>query len=268
MKAEIPQTVMARYDPNLKSAGDDQPGTIGLYGVIGKSLDGTGWTASKMAGVLRNIGARDVVLNINSPGGDVFEGLAMYNLLRDHPGEVTARIIGVAASAGSFVAMAADRIEIAKAASMMIHNTQSIAIGDRNAMRETADWMEQFDALLAEIYADRTGKPARAIAKLLDAETWLMGSAAVDQGFADAIAAVDVTSEQPAIGNKVRDAESKLRACGLSRSEAQSMIADVKAALSDSAPPVSLRDSADQSETKPAPSAIAEVLKNLKENQK
>ncbi|MBN0106041.1 Clp protease ClpP, partial [Pseudomonas aeruginosa] len=83
---------------------------------------GEGVTAKRIAGALRAIGGDvDVTVNINSPGGDVFEGLAIYNLLREHKGKVTVRVLGLAASAASFIAMAADEVKIARAGFLMIH---------------------------------------------------------------------------------------------------------------------------------------------------
>ena len=259
-KTEIPESVLKAFDPTLRAASDSEPGTIGIYSVIGEDFwTGDGFTAKKLSGILRGLGSRDVILNINSPGGDVFEGLAIYNILRDHPGKVTARIVGLAASAASFIAMAADRIEVGSAASLMIHNTQTIVAGDRHALRDVADWQEQFDNMLAAIYAERTGLTDKAVGKMLDAETWIIGGQnAVDQGFADALlAADDVTHAEPAATNSVRKVEEQLRASGLSRSAAQAIIANIKSTLSDSAPAASLSDSASK------PSAIAEVLNHL-----
>lgn len=262
LKADIPQSVLARYDERLRAAKDDEPGTIGLYGRIGEDWNGDGWTAKKVSAILRNLGSRDLVVNINSPGGDVFEGLAIYNLLRDHAGKVTAHIVGLAASAASFIAMAADEVKIAKAASMMIHNTQSIAIGDRHIMRNAADWMEQFDELLADIYADRSGQDAKKIGKMLDAETWLLGQSAIDAGLADGLMPADAVREDAAAKatNGVRQVEEMLRAEGLTRSKAQGIIASIKSALSDSAPAASLSDSASK------PSAFAELLPQFRSN--
>ena len=260
-KSEIPASVLKAYDPALRAADDGEPGTIGIYSAIGEDLwSGEGFTAKKLAGILRGMGSRDVLLNVNSPGGDVFEGLAIYNMLRDHPGKVTARIVGVAASAASFVAMAADEIQIGKAASMMIHNTQTIVSGDRHALRDVADWQEQFDNMLAAIYAERTGLTDKALGKMLDAETWLLGQDAVDQGFADALLTADTTRQEPAVTNSVREAERQLRAAGLSRTAAQSMIATIKASVSDSPEPA-LSDSGN---TVPATSVFSEVLSHIR----
>lgn len=264
-KSEIPASVLKAYDPALRAADDGEPGTIGIYSAIGEDFwSGDGFTAKKLGGILRGMNGRDVKLNINSPGGDVFEGLAIYNMLRDHPGKVTARIIGVAASAASFIAMAADEIQICKAAGMMIHNTQTVVAGDRHALRDVADWQEQFDNMLSAIYAERTGLTDKAVGKMLDAETWLMGQAAVDQGFADSLLAADTVRQEAASTNSIREVERQLRASGLSRSAAQAMIASIKASVSDSEPHA-LSDSGKQ---EPKQSAISEVLNHIRSNPK
>lgn len=189
-----------------------------------------------MAAILRSLDGRDVQLNINSPGGDVYTGLAIYNLLKDYQGQVTARVMGIAASAASFIAMAADKVEIGKAAVMMIHNTQTIAAGDRHELQAVADWMAPFDSMLAEIYADKSGKDPKAIGKMLDASTWLYGQQAVDAGLADGLLSVDDTTHDgnSQATNSIRQIEHQLRARGLSRSESQSIISNIKSALSDS----------------------------------
>ncbi|MFT2622165.1 head maturation protease, ClpP-related, partial [Escherichia coli] len=76
----------------------------------------------------------------NSPGGDMFEGLAIYNLLREHEGEVNVKVLGLAASAGSVIAMAGDTVQIARAGFLMIHNAWVVAMGNRNDLRELAAW--------------------------------------------------------------------------------------------------------------------------------
>jgi len=133
-------------------------------------------------------GAGDIRLRINSPGGDVFDGIAMHNDLRDHAGRVDVEIAGIAASAASIVAMAGDTISIAENAFVMIHNAWTIALGDRRDLEKTASVLSEIDAALADTYARRTGATAAAMAALMDEETWLRGADAVGAGFADAVA--------------------------------------------------------------------------------
>lgn len=175
------------WNPGVRAAAAEDDASISIFDVIGEDWwTGEGVTSKRIAGALRAIGDRDVVVNINSPGGDYFEGLAIYNLLREHKGRVTAKIVGIAASAASVIAMAADEIQIARAGFLMIHNTWIVAMGDRHALREAAEWLEPFDQTGADIYAARTGQDIAEIGAMLDKETWIGGAEAVEQGFADA----------------------------------------------------------------------------------
>lgn len=237
--ARIPESVMARFDPAIRaeSTSNEDAATIGIYSPIGDTYYGDGWTSAKMSAILRSVGNRDLTVNINSPGGDVFEGLAIYNLLRAHPAKVTVNVVGLAASAASFIAMAADEINIGRAAFMMIHNAWVIAAGDRNDFKDFADWLAQFDETLADIYSARTGVDAKTVAKLMDAETWMGGQKAVDEGFADDLLAADrVTRKEDdkSADNGVRGAERLLRNEGLSKTVSQRIISEIKSMLSDS----------------------------------
>src|SRR5690606_26247503 len=133
-----------------------------------------------VAAALRAMGAGPVTVNVNSPGGDMFEGLAIYNLLREHEGEVTVKVLGLAASAASIIAMAGDTVQIARAGFLMIHNCWVVAQGNRHDLREYAEMMEPFDAAMADIYSARTGLDATEVQKQLDAESWINGSAAIE----------------------------------------------------------------------------------------
>ena len=120
---------------------------IGAYGVSAKLfLDD-----------LRAVKAKSVDLEINSPGGDVFAGLAIYNGLRNSGKTINVKVLGLAASAASLVAMAGDTIEMPENAFLMIHNPWSFAAGDANDMRATADVLDKIGASLVTTYANRTG---------------------------------------------------------------------------------------------------------------
>ncbi|RYD30290.1 MAG: Clp protease ClpP, partial [Sphingomonadales bacterium] len=158
LRSELAPTALDRWNADVRAAAkDDAENTISVLDPIGADWFGEGVTAKRVAAALRSIGNKDVVVTINSPGGDYFEGLAIYNLLREHPAKVTARIVGIAASAASVIAMAADEVQIARAGFLMIHNTWVVAAGDRHAMRDVADWLEPFDLAAVDIYAARSG---------------------------------------------------------------------------------------------------------------
>lgn len=227
-----------RWNSGVRATAEDDDRTISIYDVIGYDYwTGEGVIAKRIAGALRSMGKGPVTVNINSPGGDVFEGLAIYNLLREHPGEVTVKVLGLAASAASFIAMAGDNIQIARAGFMMIHNTWSIAIGNRNDLREFADWLEPFDKTSADIYSAQTGLDQKAVMKLMDAETWMGGSDAVERGFADELLASDQvgSGDGKAAASAVRRIEAALRATGIPKGDAMRLISEFKSSVRDAA---------------------------------
>ena len=160
-------------DPAVLSIFDD----IGAFGVSAKSF----------LNDLASAQGDSVRVEINSPGGDVFAGLAIYNGLRNSGKKVNVRVLGLAASAASLVAMAGDTIEMPENSFMMVHNPWGFAIGGADDMRDTADMLDKLGASLASTYAKRTGKSAEEITALLDAETWMSAAEAVDAGFATAV---------------------------------------------------------------------------------
>ncbi|MFH5927144.1 head maturation protease, ClpP-related [Roseomonas xinghualingensis] len=197
VRSEIADPAAERWNRSVKAAASDDA-TISVLDVIGEDYwMGEGVTAKRIAAALRAIGERPVTVNINSPGGDVFEGLAIYNLLREHPARVTVKVLGLAASAASVIAMAGDDVRVARAGFLMIHNTWVVASGNRHDLRDAADYLEPFDKALVDIYAARTGLDEADLAGMLDKETWIGGSDAVEQGFADGLLASDAVREDP-----------------------------------------------------------------------
>lgn len=185
LKWDAPSDVLARWSEGPLAAEADEPNTVSIYDQIGDDGFGGGFGAKRMAAALRSVGNNPVTVNINSPGGDFFDGLAIYNLLVEHPAKVTVRVMGLAASAASIIAMAGDDVEMGAGSFLMVHNAWALAIGNRHDMRAAADVLEPFDGAMAEIYAARTGKKYEDIAKMLDAETWMNATQAIEQGFAD-----------------------------------------------------------------------------------
>ena len=160
--------------------------TIYLYDEIGPGyygmLDGK-WMADELA----KANGEDVELRINSPGGSVFEGQAMYTALRRYTGKVTVNVDSLAASAASFVAMAASRISMAENAMMMIHKAWGLTVGNADDTRKQADLLDKIDGVLVAQYAARTGNTPEQISEWMAAETWMTAQEAVDRKFADEI---------------------------------------------------------------------------------
>lgn len=208
---------------------------ITMFDIIGEDFwSGGGITAKKVAQQLRAIGDRPVEVQINSPGGDMFEGIAIYNVLREHPQAVTVKVMGMAASAASIIAMAGDTVEIGAASFLMIHNCWVLAMGNRHDMRETAEFLEPFDAAMVEVYAARSGQKADQIAAWMDAETFMSGSQAIERGFADALLPADkTTTDEKAKAedrsvNELRAMELQLVSAGLTRTQARDRINKIK----------------------------------------
>ncbi|NYT25388.1 Clp protease ClpP [Alcaligenaceae bacterium] len=226
-----------RWNSAIRAETVEDERSIGIYDVIGYDWwTGEGVTAKRVAAALRSMGPGPVTVNINSPGGDMFEGLAIYNILREHDGEVTVKVLGLAASAASVIAMAGDTVQIARAGFLMIHNCWVMAVGNRHDLREIADTMEPFDAAMADIYSVRSGISVEDVQKLMDGETWINGSAAVEQGFADELLASDqVKQGEQKNASAVRRLEAALRASGMPKSEAMKLISEFKSSAGDPA---------------------------------
>jgi ATP-dependent Clp protease protease subunit len=147
-----------------------------------------GIAAAPFVKALRGINAKTINLRINSPGGSVFAARAIEQALRDHPAKVIAHVDGLAASAATFIAMAADEVVMAKGALFMVHKAWGMAMGNSTDMMETAALLEKIDGTLVDTYAERTGQKPEQIAEWLAAETWFTADEAVQYGFADRVA--------------------------------------------------------------------------------
>lgn len=239
VSAFTPPSVYERWNaecagirPAALASGDN---VITMFDVIGEDWwTGGGITAKKVASQLRAIGERPVEVQINSNGGDMFEGIAIYNVLREHPQKVTVKVMGMAASSASIIAMAGDTIEIGAASFLMIHNCWVFAMGNRHELRAAADWLEPFDEAMAGLYVDRSGQKLDDVTKWLDAETYMSGKTAIERGFADELLSADqmrVDEDAKASdreANEVRALEIALIQSGMTRSQARARINKIK----------------------------------------
>lgn len=223
-----------RWNPDIQASDQSQnENVINILDQIGYDWwTDSGATAKNISAALKTMRGQDIVVNINSPGGDVFEGLAIYNLLREHDGQVTVRILGLAASAASFIAMAADKIQIARAGFFMIHNAWTVGVGNRNDLTEIAVFLEQIDDMLADIYSIQTGLDISHLKDAMDKESWISGKSAVEQGFADSFLDSDVVEQGTNNASSARIAAQKIDAVlastGMSPSERGRLLNDLK----------------------------------------
>ena len=230
LRYDLSPRALNAWNPAVHAAQDGD-NVINILDPIGEDYwTGEGVTAKRISAALRSIGDRDVVVRINSPGGDMFEGLAIYSMLREHKGSVIVQVLGVAASAASIIAMAGDKVEVARAGFLMIHNAWVLAAGNKNDMRAVADYLEPFDAVMAEVYAAHTGDSVEAMAKMMDDETWIGGTDAVKMGFASSLLSSDeiiVDDEKTSAAEDIK-VDLILAKAGIPRSERRRMVAKMK----------------------------------------
>lgn len=240
VEGHISPMAFQRWCPEIRAAAEDDGATISILDPIGQDMWGDGVTAKRIDGALRAIGDRPVTVNVNSPGGDFFEGLTIYNLLLNHSQKVTIQVLGIAASAASVIAMAGDEIKIARAGFLMIHNTRIGASGDRHTLAEVSEWLRQFDEMSVDIYAARSGIDKADLAGQLDRETWIGGQKAVDQGFAEGLLPADMIASGDAQERAGMRAERKFdlmaRRSGLSQSASREMLKSLKLGTPGAAP--------------------------------
>lgn len=158
---------------------------IYIYEDIGGWFGGV--TSKQFGDELRALGTgvKTINVRINSAGGEVFEGVAIYNLLAQHPATVIAHIDGQAASIASIIAMAGDTIRVAESAFVMIHNPAGGVMGGSDDMRRMADTLDTIRGSMVDIYVERTKQPRAQIEAWMTAETWMTGDQALTNGFAD-----------------------------------------------------------------------------------
>jgi ATP-dependent protease ClpP protease subunit len=181
-------------------SGDGTIATIRLYGPIDSWGGYWGISTKDVGQVLDQLpdSVSQIILRVNSPGGEVFEGVSILNMLRAHKASVTAVVDGLAASAASFIAAGCDETVMSPGTQMMIHSPWSIALGSATEMRKTADVLDGIEASIVEIYTAKAG--AKDWTALLAEETWLTAAAAVELGLVDRVAVIKDAGETDTVG--------------------------------------------------------------------
>ena len=171
------------YSPR---ASVHEPAVLQIFDQIGEDwFGGSGISAKAFSDALQSVGPGPLVVEINSPGGNVWDGLTIYNMLRGRQAPVTTRVVGIAASIASIIALAGDTIEMAEASLFMIHDPSGMVAGTSEDMRKMANALDQHAEILAGIYVKRTGKTSAQIRAAMSAETWFTAQEAIQFGLAD-----------------------------------------------------------------------------------
>ncbi|MBF8660857.1 head maturation protease, ClpP-related [Pseudomonas putida] len=235
LRSEMSPRALDKWNPAIQAAVENTSETITIYGVIGEDWYGEGVTVKRIDAALRAIGDREVTVYINSPGGDMFEGIAIYNRLREHSQKVTTKVLGMAASAASIIYLAGTERQVASSAFLMIHNCWTFLSGNRHYLRDVADDMQEFDAAMADLYAETSGQTVEDMAELMDDETFIRGKRALELGLATGLlAATEVTereTEETGQANALKAMDAALAKAGMPRSERRELFATFKSGM-------------------------------------
>jgi ATP-dependent protease ClpP protease subunit len=168
---------------------ENRAGTAEVY--LYDEIGYFGVTAEDFVNELRGLDVRKIELHLNSPGGDVFDGVAIYQALKDHPAKVNVTVDSLAASATSFIAQAGDSIAMTRNATMMIHDGAGLCVGNADDMQAMVDLLNKTSDNIADIYAQRAGGSVADWRAAMRAETWYSAQEAVTAGLADSVLGAD-----------------------------------------------------------------------------
>ena len=243
------------YDETIIASDN---GDIDIYGVIGRYPN----SEMRVSEALREIGPKDVTVNINSPGGSYYTGLVIYNQLRQHKAKVTINVLGVAASAASIIAMSGDEIMLGDGANIMVHCASVLAFGNKFALPDITEVLAEVDAEMAKIYAARAGVEYSIATEWMDRKSGdgkrFYADEAIKLGLADGkLAKSAVRAEEGKTVPVERRAERALmRGEKLSAAEAKAMIGALK---------FGERDAAHEAERDAGPTAdsLSQLIKTM-----
>jgi len=272
----------------INAQHDSDEAEVFIYGDIGGFYEDS-VNALEFSTEVADLEVKTILVRMNSGGGGVFDGIAIYNALARHSAKIIVEIDGIAASIASVIAMAGDEIRISEGASMMVHKPWSIAVGDADDFRETAEVLDKLQDGIVNIYTARTGKTRAQVEKLVNAETWFLGKEAVEAGFADGVRPAKNKSKKAAASSMLamfnntpdgllskvqdsivaRDLEKLLRdGEGFSNAQAKRTVAYAARAFSQANKPVeptpTLRDEGDEAAVMELKRLTAHIRSKLK----
>lgn len=186
-KNEQANRMAATIKHNFKAEVKEDTTEITIYGDIGESWWGESISANDIKTALKDVLTDTVTIRLNSPGGDAFDGIAIYNQLKNHKAKVIAHVDGLAASAASIIAMAADELIMNTGSMMMIHEASTFTWGTKVDIKKTLNALEGIDKSIADIYMTRFNGERDELNSLVESESWFTASEAVDKGLADKV---------------------------------------------------------------------------------
>lgn len=198
----IPHNFVAVHDEEKKES------TLTIYGIIGDSWWDDSTSAADVDIALKEAGSNDLIIHLNSPGGDAFDGIAIYNRLKNHQGKVTIRVDGWACSSASVIAMAADELIMGAGSMLMIHEASTIVWGTKKHFRKEADLLEKLEDGIIDVYMTKAKVDREEIKNMVDNETWFSANEAVEIGFATS----SITSQPVEDDEELTNLKAKMQA--------------------------------------------------------
>ena len=180
---------MTNFQARAHAAGHVE---LSFYDGIGATPKGGGITSQMVSEALSQHKGGNVTAYINSPGGSAFEGIGIYNILRNHPGRITTVVQGIAASAASVIAMAGDEIQMNESAMLMMHDASGVTMGNSEDHKKTMETLDKLDGSIASIYASKTGGDPDTIREMMDEETWMNAEDALTDGYVDSVIVANI----------------------------------------------------------------------------
>ncbi|MGM0807536.1 MAG: head maturation protease, ClpP-related [Bacillota bacterium] len=191
----------ANIKHNFKAETSGDTTEITIYGDIGESWWGESVSANDIKDALKDVESETITIRLNSPGGDAFDGIAIYNQLKNHKAKVIGYIDGLAASAASIIAMACDELIMNTGSMMMIHEASTFTWGTKADIKKTLNALEGVDKSIAEIYMTKYNGEREDLNALVEGETWFTASEAVEVGLANKVNVVEDPKDDENIEN-------------------------------------------------------------------
>lgn len=171
----------------IKVINNADSATVQIFGDIGESFWSDGWTLEKFVNQIKGLEISNLTVELKSNGGDLMEGFAIYDAIKNLPARVTVKIVGASASAATVIASGADQVEISENSRYLVHNAMTFVEGNKEDLKEVYDQLSSFDNQILDIYVKRTGKPRAELADLMKQEKWMTAQEAMEWGFVDKI---------------------------------------------------------------------------------
>lgn len=180
-------TMIPEIKRKLEAKTEGNTTEITIYGDIGESWWGDSVSAADMDEILKNVSTENITIRLNSPGGDAFDGITIYNRLRDHDAKVKIVVDGWACSAASIIAMAADELVMNTGSMLMIHEASTIVWGTKQDFEKEIELLKKLDKSLVDIYMTKAKVEREEIETLVNNETWFTAEEAETIGFASKV---------------------------------------------------------------------------------